>query len=221
MKRNLLIVFFLLILGCSAPPIPDWTYESYNALESYKKTILEGKTALSALYFERAVNETKRSGDLKLLGRVYLTRMAMETILQLPLSEKEYRVIANVHKDPENEQFYRLLRGDKDKVESDTLPMPYRLFYAALRDGNEEIVSDTVDRIEDPISRVVAIAVCDKRGICRERGYRAVIDTASHQGWKAVLLIYLQKLADDQESRGEKEKAVLTRKKLDLLKEAF
>ncbi|HOO39826.1 MAG TPA: hypothetical protein PK425_00655 [Syntrophales bacterium] len=221
MKRNLLLILCLFVLGCSAPPVPDWTYESFNALESYKKSILEGKTDLAALYFRRAVEETKRSGDLKLLGRVYLTRMAMETVLQLPLSEKEYLAVSGVHKDPENEQFYRLLRGDQDEIETDALPLPYRSFYAALAGGNEDAISGIIDRIEDPVSRVIAVAVCDKRRICGERGYRSAVDTASRQGWKAVLLVYLQKLADDQESRGEQEQAVLTRKKLDLLKDAF
>jgi len=221
MKRNLLLILCLFVMGCSAPQIPDWTYESYNALESYKKSTLEGKTDLADRYFQRAVDETQRSGDLKLLGRVYLTRMAMETILQLPLSQNEYVAVAAVRKDPENEQFYRLLRGDWDLIETDTLPLPYRAFFTALQAGNEKTVSGTIDRIEDPVSRVIAVTVCDKRRICGEKGFRSVIDTASRQGWKAVLLVHLQKLADDQESRGEKEKAALTRKKRDLLTGAF
>jgi hypothetical protein len=218
MKRTFLLSLIWLILGCSSTPIPDWTYQSFNALESYKTSALTGKSTLADLYFERAVAETKRSGDLRLLGRVYLTRMAMETVLQLPLSEKEFLAIEDIAPDQENGGFFRLLRGDRGKIDGLSLPTQYRDFYAALQDRNENKVLDAIGRMEDPCSQVIAVSVCDRWGECREQGYQLAIDTASRQGWKKVLLIYLQKLADDEDSRGEKEKADLTRKKLDLLK---
>lgn len=219
MKRTLLFPLLWLIFGCSSAPVPDWTYQSYNALESYKASALEGKSALADLYFERAVAETKRSGDPKLLGRVYLTRMAMDTVLQKPWSEKEFVAIREIAPDPENEQFYRLLRGQGEGIISSSLPPQYRDFATALQQNDENAASAAIDRMEDPCSQVIAVSVCDKWQLCRERGYRSAIDKASRQGWKAVLLIYLKKLADLQDSRGEKDQAILTRKKLDLLKD--
>jgi len=219
MKRALLFPLIWLILGCSSAPVPDWTYQSYNALESYKTSMLEGKNALADLYFERAVAETKRSGNFILLGRVYLTRMAMETVLQHPQSEEAFLAIQEVVPDPENEQFYRFLRGKGEGVNPSLLPVQYRDFASALQKGDENAASNAIDRVEDPCSQVIAVSVCDKQRLCKERGYRTAIDTASRQGWKAVLLIYLEKLADLQDARGEKEQAGLTRKKLDLLKD--
>ncbi len=217
MKRALLFSLIWLILGCSAAPVPDWTYQSYNALESYKASILEGKDALAGLYFERAVAETKRSGDLKRLGRVYLTRMAMETVLQRPWSEEAFLAVREIAPDPENEQFFRFLRGNNGELIPALLPGQYRDFAAALQKGDENSASNAIGRIEDPCSQIIAVSVCDKQRLCKERGYRTAIDTASRQGWKAVLLIYLEKLAELQDARGEKEQAALTRKKLDLL----
>ena len=217
MKRNFLLSLIWLILGCSSTPIPDWTYQSFNALESYKTSALTGKSTLADLYFERAVTETQRSGDLRLLGRVYLTRMAMETVLQLPLSEKEYLAIEDIAPDRENGSFFRLLRGEQGKIDGSFLPAQYRDFYTSLKDRDENKALAAVERMEDSCSQVIALSVCDKWRLCRERGYQSAIDTASRQGWKKVLLINLQKLADDQDSRGEKAKAALTRKKLDLL----
>lgn len=219
MKRALLFFLLGLIIGCSSAPIPDWTYQSHNALESYKTTALEGKGALADLYFERAVVETKRSGNLKLLARVYLTRMAMDTVLQRPRSEKAFLAIQEIDTDAENEQFYRLLRGKAEGIIPASLPVQYRDFATALQQNDENAASAAIDRMEDPCSQVIAVSVCDKWQLCRERGYRSAIDTASRQGWKAVLLIYLEKLADLQDSRGEKDQALLTRKKLDLLKD--
>ncbi len=219
MKRALLFSLIWLILGCSAAPVPDWTYQSYNALESYKSSILEGKDALAGPYFERAVVETKRSGNLKRLGRVYLTRMAMETVLQRPWSEEAFLAVREIAPDPENEQFFRFLRGNNGELIPALLPGQYRDFAAALQRGDEEAASDAIGRIEDPCSQIIAVSVCDKQRLCKERGYRTAIDTASRQGWKAVLLIYLEKLAGLQDARGEKEQAGLTRKKLDLLKD--
>jgi len=219
MKRALLFSLIWLILGCSAAPVPDWTYQSYNALESYKSSILEGKDALAGTYFERAVVETKRSGNLKRLGRVYLTRMAMETVLQRPWSEEAFLAVREIAPDPENEQFFRFLRGNNGELIPALLPGQYRDFAAALQGGDEEAASDAIGRIEDPCSQIIAVSVCDKQRLCKERGYRTAIDTASRQGWKAVLLIYLEKLAGLQDARGEKEQAGLTRKKLDLLKD--
>lgn len=219
MKRALLFILTWLIFGCSSAPVPDWTYQSYNALESYKSSILEGKSALADLYFERAVAETKRSGDLKLLGRVYLTRMAMETVLQQPRSEKAFLAVQEIASESQNEQFHLFLQGNVEGITPASLPVQYQEFAAALQKGDAKASADAIDRIEDPCSRVIAVSVCDKRRLCKEREYRAAIDTASSQGWKAVLLIYLEKLAAFQDSRGEKEQAALTRKKLDLLKD--
>jgi hypothetical protein len=219
MKRALLFSLIWLILGCSSTPVPDWTYQSFNALEGYKTSALEGKNALADLYFERAVAETKRSGDLKLLGRVFLTRMAIETVLQLPRSEKEYLAIEDIAPDQENGHFFRLLRGDREKIDASSLPVQYRDFYTGLKDQDGGKALEAIGRMEDPCSQVIALSVCDKWQLCRERGYQSAIDTASRQGWKKVLLIYLQKLADYQDSRGEKEQASLTRKKLNLLKD--
>ncbi len=219
MKRALLFSLIWLILGCSAAPVPDWTYQSYNALESYKASILEGKDNLAGLYFEKAVAETKRSGDLVLLARVYLTRMAMETVLQRPWSEKNFLSVREISPDPENDQFYRLLRGKNGEITPASLPTQYQEFATALKKEDENAASSAIDRIEDPCSRAIAVSICDKWQLCKERGYRTAIDTASRRGWKAVLLIYLEKLAGLQDARGEKEQAALTRKKLDLLKD--
>ncbi|HPJ96447.1 MAG TPA: hypothetical protein PK022_03990 [Syntrophales bacterium] len=220
MKQALLFSLIWLILGCTSAPAPDWMYQSYNALDSYKSSILEGKSTLADLYFERAVAETKRSGDLILLGRVYLTQMAMETVLQHPHSENAFLAILKIAPDPENEQYYRFLQGKNygDLIPA-LLPGQYRDFAAALQQKNEEAASGAIGRIKDPCSQIISISVCDKWRLCKEQEYRTAIDTASRQGWKAVLQLYLEKLAGLQDARGEKEQAGLTREKLDLLKD--
>jgi hypothetical protein len=207
----------LMILGCAGANIPDWTYESYDALDNYKEASLRGKTGLAELYFKRAVEETQRSGDLILLGRVYLTRMAMQTVLQRPLSDKAFLVGQALTPYPENDHYYRLLRGKDLKMDPAALPVPYRDFAAALQKGDESAAMEAIDRIDDPCSQLIAIAVCDKWQLCVERGYRKAIAVASRQGWKAALVIYLEKLAALQEARGEKDQAAATRKKRDLL----
>ena len=217
MKRVLLISLILVMLGCSGAKIPDWTYESYDALESYKENTLEGRTGLAEMYFKRAVEETQRSGDLTLLGRVYLTRMALETVLQYSLSDEKFLAIQNNAPDQQNEQFYRLIKGQGAGMISESLPQQYREFASALQKNDENAASGAIDRIADPVSRIIAVSICDKWQLCRARGYRAAIDTASRQGWKAVLLIYLEKLAVLQEVQGEKDQAAATRKKRDLL----
>ncbi|MBN1546620.1 MAG: hypothetical protein JW902_08180 [Syntrophaceae bacterium] len=217
MKRVLLLFLILVMLGCSGARIPDWTYESFDALESYKENALKGRSGLAEMYFKRAVEETQRSGDLTLLGRVHLTRMAMETVLQRPLSDEKFMAIQDTIPDPQNEQFYRLLKGKGEKIIPNSLPQQYRDFAFALQKGDKKAASDAIARIEDPCSRVIAVSICDKWRLCREQAYRLAIDKASRQGWKAVLLIYLEKLAVLQDARGEKDQAAATRKKRDLL----
>jgi len=208
MKRAAL--FFILIvlsffLGCGSRPVPDWKLCGFNALESYKTNFLEGEDRKSDLYFDTAIGEFKKSGNLDLLDRALLTRCALRTAA-LEIISGEECLLPDWPHSGENSAYLSFLRGTLDDSEESLLPSSYRGIQKALREKRTEKVNEALGAIEDPLSRIVAAAVALKKGEYDENTLQQAFRTASREGWKKIVHLYLEKLEEYYGSRGESEK---------------
>ncbi len=155
-KIAYLFTLIVLFAGCSSKPIPDWTSAAFNRLEDYKKNYLSGKTEIAELHFKRAVEEIKKSGDLEILGRAYLTKYAVQSAVLERIDEGEYLKIDAVSTSSPNKNFYNFLKGNMDHVEGKELPGQYQAFFAAYRSGKFTDATGEISKIEDPLSRLIA-----------------------------------------------------------------
>ncbi len=124
MKRIFSLLFlFLLLGGCSSKPVPEWIVAGNEHLETYKRHFLTGgQPVVTERHFQKAVEEIKKSGDLDLLGRAWLTRMALQTAILGEMEEGEYGNIAAAQPVPANRNFYLFLTGDQAAVDGALLP---------------------------------------------------------------------------------------------------
>jgi len=98
MKKVSVLIFCLLLAGCgTSKPVPDWLNASYNQLESYKKSFLSGREKIAAVQFKGVLIEIKKSGDLEVLARTHLIRMALQTAVLEDMEEGEYLKINAVN----------------------------------------------------------------------------------------------------------------------------
>jgi len=202
------ILCLLIVAGCSgAPPAPDWTYASFNKLEDFKRASLEGRTAIAALHFQHAVEELKKSGDLKLMATVYLNRGAVQTALLEPMDDDDFRRLQALQPDPENASFHAFLKGNFPAVDVKYLPAQYTAILADIQAGQRTRLAGDVREIIDPLSRLVATGRLTLSGYENEEILSEAVATASRQGWKKALLIYLHRLQLFYETRQELEKA--------------
>jgi hypothetical protein len=213
-----LLTFSIILLGCGSKQIPDWKNASFNQLENYKKSYLGGKEQSAELYFNRAVDEIKKSGDLELVARAYLTKYAVHVAVIEAFDDGEYLRIDALQPVLQNSNFYNFLKGSFDTVDERLLPQQYDGFLRAFRKGNIEDIAHEISRIEDPLSKLIAVGLLVQKNMYDEGILKIAIDTASHNGWKRALLVYLDKLQSFYEMKKETQKAANIKQKIQLIK---
>jgi len=218
--RGLLPVTLLmvLLLGCGgSQSIPDWTYASFNQIEDFKKAYLEGKTGIADLHFQRAVEETKKSGDLNLLAKLYLNRYAVQVALLESFQDDDFLKIQSVEPDPANATFCAFLKGDFSHTDRSLLPPQYARTVDDILAARKDSLAADARKIEDPLSRLVMMGLLVQYGYENEELLTGAVETASRQGWKKALLVYLNRLQAFYEQQREGVKAYKTKQRILLI----
>ncbi|HVO65906.1 MAG TPA: hypothetical protein VMT12_05410 [Syntrophales bacterium] len=218
-KIACLMIFSILLIGCSSSkPVPEWTNASFNQLDNYKKSYLSGRDSIAEVYFNRAVDEVKSSGNLEILARVYLTKCAVQIAVLEPFDDREYLRIDAASHVLQNTNFYYFLKGSFDKVDEKLLPQQYIGFLRAFRKGKAEDIANEISSIDDPLSRLITIGLLVQKNGDDERVLQIAIDAASYNGWKKALLVYLGRLQFFYEKTKKLEKAANIKQQIDILK---
>ncbi len=220
MKRILaLLVLFLCLAGCSSKPAPAWIAAGHQQLETFKKDYLTGRPPLvTELHFKMATEEIKKSGNLDLLGKAWLTRMALQAAALQQIEEGEYGKIEAASAVPANRNFYLFLTGKSGQVDDALLPAQYRPFLKAFQKGNSADIIWNIKEIEDPLSRLIAAGIAVRNVPENESLLLVAAETASQNGWKRALIAWLERLRLFHERSGEVAKAATVRQRIDLIK---
>jgi hypothetical protein len=213
-----LLTFSILLLGCGSKQVPDWTKSSFNQLENYKKIYLSGKEHSAELYFNKALDDIKKSGNLEILARAYLTKYAVHVAVIEAFDDGEYLRIDALQPVLQNRNFYNFLKGSFDTVDERLLPRQYDGFLRAFRKGEIVDIAHEISGIEDPLSKLIAVGLLVQKNTYDEGILKIAIDTASHNGWKRALLVYLDKLQSFYEMKKETQKAANIEQKIQLIK---
>jgi hypothetical protein len=217
MKKIICLLFFLLpLVGCGPKPM-TWIAAGYQQMENYKTDFLTGRAPIvTEMHFKKAVEEIKKSGDLDLLGKVWLTRMALQAAVLGEPEEGDYPRIEATQSVPANRNFYLFLKGDAAAA-GELLPAHYRSFLPALRAGNATETGIAVAKIDDPLSRLIAAGLTVRRHVENEALLLTAVETASRNGWKRALLAWLKRLGAFYEASGDAAKAAAVRQRIDLI----
>jgi hypothetical protein len=167
-------------------------------------------------HFKKAVEEIKKSGDLDLLGKVWLTRMALQVAVMDEPEDGDYPKIEAAQSVPANRNFYLFLKGDA-AADGALLPAQYHTFLPALHGGNATEAGAAAAKIGDPLSRLIAAGLTIRRHPENEALLRTAVETASRNGWKRALLAWLKRLGAFYEASGEAAKAAAIRQRIDLI----
>lgn len=219
-KIACLLFLFLLLGGCSSKPTPGWIVAGNQQLETFKHQFLTGaQPVVAERHFRRAVEEIKKAGNLDLLGKAWLTRMALEVAVLMELEEAEYLKVAAAQPVPANRNFYLFLKGEKASVDRSLLPAQYCSFIDAYRSGS---LVETERRIaameDDPLSLLIAAGIAVRHSMESEAILKTVVDIASRMGWKRALLVWLERLRAFHDAAGDGAKAAAVRQRIELMK---
>lgn len=215
-----LICIAIIMGGCAVNPRPSWIATGERHLERFKNSFLTyGHGELAERHFMSALEEIKKSGNLDLIEKAWLTRMALQVAVLEEMDEKDYLETAAVRRVPENGNFYIFLKGDISEVEIKDLPEQYGDFGRALFMRDVLKSGKAMEAIKDePVSRLIAAGIAVKSGIESETIIQTAVNTASVNGWKAALIIWLERLAAFYDAAGEGGKAGDVRRRIELIK---
>jgi hypothetical protein len=219
MRTLLLITIALLLSACGGrPPVPDWKLDSASLIERYKKAELKGENTLAERYFEQALGAAGSTGRLEETARLHLVRCATRQASLAFEPCTPYLELARLGSSAEDEAYHRFLSGQWEGLDSGKLPEQYRAL-AANRDAAKSL--SLLQNISDPLSRLIAISVAVARKQADEPMLSLAADTASEQGWRKPLLVYLKVLENRAGLKQDKAALEQLRARIRLVEESL
>jgi hypothetical protein len=211
-KTAILFITLLLCACAGGPMAPEWQSQSHASLERFRQHYLEGNTPLAQRDFAEAKTAVAATGRPELTARVELVRCALGTAaLDLDACSGFDAVRDDALAD--DRLYGDFVVGRLAEQDAASLPSQYR----GIATGDETSRNKALQRIEDPVSRLVAAGVLFRLGQLSPDGLDAAIDTASAQGYRRPLLAYLNVQSKRAESAGDAAALQAIRKRIELV----
>ncbi|WP_223210482.1 hypothetical protein [Leptothrix cholodnii] len=225
MARAALSSAVLLLAACAGgPPPPAWQGNARQALDRAVEAHLSGDSRAEAQDFARARSEIARTGNPALMARAELIRCAAQVAgLMFGPCEGFERLRADA--DPAGRAYADHLAAmplSADDIAH--LPSAQRDAAAAVasaRRGGRSAPGPSaasLQKIDDPLARLIAVAVLFQAGQASPAVIAVAADTASAQGWRRPLLAWLNVQAQRAENAGDSAEAQRLRRRIELVR---
>ncbi len=198
----------LLLCACASGPVPpDWQANAHAALQAYESAVYAGNVRVAEAEFARARGELARTGRPELVARAELTRCAMRTLgLEFDDCPGYLALAADV--------------GAAERTYANYLVGRWEGMQAGLLSAEHQSVvsggAGALGAIADPRARLVAAGVLFRMGRLPATGVALAVDTASVQGWRRPLLVWLGVQLKLAEQSGDTEAAARIRRRIEL-----
>lgn len=180
MKMPLILVA-LALAGCASQPAPpSWQADAKDALDGFTDDYLRGNSAAANAEFARARRETASTGQPALVAQVELVRCAT---LAASLEFDDCPGFAALAPDATAQQraYAAYIGGRWEGLDAAALPEQHR----------PVVANGSLKGVADPLARLVAAGALFKAGRITPADIEAATDTASEQGWRRPLLMWL------------------------------
>ena len=172
----------LLLAGCaSKPPEPSWRSNAASSLDGFTEAYLKGDTTIAANDFARAHTEMASTGRADLLAHAELVRCAVRTA-SLEVGECTGFTALSQDASAEERAYAAYLSGRWQGLNPALLPEQHR----AIASGTGGLAG-----IADPLARMVAAGAMLQAKRIAPPDIMIATDTASAQGWRRPLLMWL------------------------------
>lgn len=214
-----LLTFFILIFtlaACSSTPVPAWKNSAFIQLENYKKNALEGNKHFADIHFQKAISHIKKSGRIDLIEKAWLIRCSVEKALLLSPDCSNALEFQDLTDNQENKNYYQFLTMPVSALSEDRIPEQYKDVILQIKTGS--IPNEDLKNISNPLSRLIIFTKLLETNQYNETTLHLIIETASQQGWKRVVVRSMEKLVTYYRSQHMNNKALNLQDKLKILK---
>ena len=210
-----LAIVALLTACASGPPPLDWQANAKSALDRATAAYLTGDTRVEADEFERARGQLARTGRADLLARAELMRCAARVASLVFETCAGFDALRTDAAAPERAYAEYLSAHRLSRDDIARLPPAQQTAAAALTGGIPAPAS--IGTIDDPLSRLIAIAVLFQRGQASPALIAVAAETASAQGWRRPLVAWLKVQALRAQQGGDAAEAERLLRRIELV----
>lgn len=181
--NNIVLLFAAASLaGCASKPVqPDWKANAGASLKAYSQAYLKGETSHADAEFARARAEMASTGRPDLVAHAELYRCATRTAALEINDCSGFTALARDATASEH-AYAAYLAGRWESLDAALLPEQHR----AIVQGRAPLSA-----IADPLSQLVAAGVLMTTGRVTPADIGVATATASAQGWRRPLLVWL------------------------------
>ena len=210
------LLFCGLLVGCgNQPPVPDWQINAHSAAERAVEAYLSGQSRSAEREFDQARDQTARTGSPALLARLELLRCAAQTGSTVVEPCLLFEALREDAAKPEL-AYARYLQGNVQPADVAMLPLAQQGVAAALLAGGDGNAAAALDKVQDPLSQLVAAGVLLRAGQASPAVVATALAVASRQGWRRPLMAWLGLQAARAEASGDVEEAARLRRRMDI-----
>jgi hypothetical protein len=211
---NKIILSVLLAAGlaaCGSKPVqPDWKSNASGSLKSFSELYLKGETGAADTEFKRARLEMASTGRPDLVAHAELYRCATRAA---SLEYDDCPLFQALAQDasPAERAYAAYLAGKWQGLDASLLPEQHR----AIVQGKGGLAA-----VADPLSQLVAAGVMMQAGRMTPADIKLATDTASGQGWRRPLLMWLGVAHKRASAAGDMQEAGRIQRRIDLALES-
>ena len=171
----------LLLAGCASKPAPpSWQPDAKDALDAFTDDYLRGNTGAANANFARARRETSSTGRADMVAQIELVRCG---VLAASLEFDGCPGFVTLAADATARQraYAAYLAGRWEGLDVAALPEQHR----------PVVGTGTIASVTDPLAKLVAAGALFKAGRMSPADMVVATETASSQGWRRPLLMWL------------------------------
>ena len=219
MKALLSAVLIVLLSACGSggPPPPDWKANAADLIERYKKHELQGENVLAERYFQQAIAATGGAGRVTETARLWLVRCATRRASLSDDDCHEYAELARAETTAEDRAYYLFITLRWTEADAAKLPKQY----AGLVHTESGKINTQISGISDPLSRLLAASLATLRKQADDTTLSLAAETASAQGWRHPLLVYLKLMEKRASERGDTAEQARLNTRIQLVEHSF
>jgi len=212
MRMLALLALAVLLAACgNKPRQPDWLVNADGSQDRFERAYLSGRDKVAATEFQRFRDEVARTAQPSLVARAELTRCAVQ-VASLDFSPcAGFEPLREDAGDAER-AYADFLAGRLAPEQAKALPKDYQ---GIAGEGG----AAQVEKIKDPLSRVIAAGVLLRTGKADPKVLEIATDTASDQGWSRAVMAWLGAQAMLAEKNGDREGAARLRRRIEIAAE--
>jgi hypothetical protein len=204
LKTTLLAMGLALAACSSKPPAPAWQANAYSSLGAFSDAYLKGDSSVASAEFAHARAETASTGRPETVARAELVRCATR-VASLEFDDcPGFQALAQDVSAAER-AYAAYLQGKPADVA--LLPEAQR----AVASGKAALAT-----IVDPMAQLVAAGVLFETGRATPADIATATETASAQGWRRPLLMWLGVALKRAQAAGDSDGAARIQRRIDL-----